>query len=255
MTYTVHKKRNLVLLIMSIVISILCADKFSGLFNMLFLFGFGYIVSNDIDIKLTFKNVIKISIISTIVIWTIYEIVMYHYTNFSGGFAGHVGLQAIYYRMLGQGQVSYFFLSKPNFHIYDFIYEITNWFIVFPDSLNLGMYKLMGTIGADVNAAAARSIRLSMAFPAIIVYYLGAVVSIPIIILLGYFVGKIHYRFFIEVRNNNIVNSIIVYRIVMLSFEAFGMGNLHRFFSLECMLCFIIYYLCNKYKLTWGSSS
>lgn len=254
-TFNNNKLRNMLLFIACIIISVLVGDKFSGLFSMFFLFAYGYLISEGYEFTFSFKSTIKALVIFTVITSLLFNIIIYHYNNFSGGFAGNIGAQAIFYRILGQGQVEYYFLSQENFHIYDFIYEITNWFTLFPDSLNLGMYKLMGVIGSDVHAAAERSIRLSMAFPAIIVYYVGAIGAIPIVILIGYFIGKIYYRFYIEVKCKNIINSIIAYRIIMLSFEAFGMGNLHRFFSIECLIYFAIYYInCNytfvsrKYK-------
>ena len=236
-------------------ILMLASEKFTGFLHIVLLFFTVY--SFQHTIKFNKKMYLRIILGSIVFVIFTGGLVYYHYTDLINNISTPV-TDLVLMRLTEQGQVWWYIdmqmdLAANINHINEFFREISVFFQFGRDDFDLmhsGIYKMMEVMrGQDyvVKRIIAGS-RFTEGYPAVGLYYFGYIGLMFSQILFGFLYGIWAGKFYVAIRNYDLLSCLLYYKIWSALNQASVMGNFYELFKPTVLLYIVIIYGISKWK-------
>ncbi|WP_303817077.1 DUF6418 domain-containing protein [Selenomonas ruminantium] len=247
--YNEYSKKALLYIFIIIIILVLGSEKFTGILHVLILFATVYFFQRQVHFNR--KIYFRILLGSIVFIFATGSLVYYHYTDLINNISIPV-TDLLLMRFTEQGQVWWYVDNQMNMidnidHIEEFWREIKAWFQFRQDDyevIHLGIYKMMEVIRGQeyVVSRVISGSRFTEGYPAVGLYYFGYVGLVFCQIILGGVYGVWAGKFYIAVRESDLISCLLYYKIWGGLNQAVAMGNFYELLRPALLLYLVMLY-------------
>ena len=247
--YNEYSKKALLYIFIIIIILVLGSEKFTGILHVLILFATVYFFQRQVHFNR--KIYFRILLGSIVFIFATGSLVYYHYTDLINNISIPV-TDLLLMRFTEQGQVWWYVDNQMNMidnidHIEEFWREIKAWFQFRQDDyevIHLGIYKMMEVIRGQeyVVSRVISGSRFTEGYPAVGLYYFGYVGLVFCQIILGGGYGVWAGKFYIAVRESDLISCLLYYKIWGGLNQAVAMGNFYELLRPALLLYLVMLY-------------
>lgn len=247
--YNEYSKKALLYIFIIIIILVLGSEKFTGILHALIILATVYFFQHQINFDR--KIYLRILLGSIVFVLATGGLVYYHYTDLINNISIPI-TDLLLMRFTEQGQVWWYIDNQMNMidnidHIEEFWHEIKAWFQFRQndfDVIHLGIYKMMEVIRGQeyVVSRVVSGSRFTEGYPAVGLYYFGYVGLVFCQIILGGVYGVWAGKFYIAVRESDLISCLLYYKIWGGLSQAVAMGNFYELLRPALLLYLVMLY-------------
>lgn len=247
--YYKYPRKSLAGILGIIIILVLGSTKFSELLHVIIIFVVVYNFQHNVEFNKKVYLKILFGCVTFILITG--SLVYYHYTDLVNNISIPVE-DLLLMRFTEQGQVWWYIDNQMNLagnmeHVGEFFNEIKGWFQFRQDDfdvMHLGIYKMMEVMRGQeyVVRRVISGSQFTEGYPAIGLYYFGYVGLVFCQIILGGLYGVWARKFYIAVREFDLISCLLYYKIWGGLNQAVAMGNFYELLRPALLLYLVMLY-------------